>query len=137
MKVSAMFPSRYVSGKHLAGPALVEVINVKAERMRAGPDKPEDDAYVMSFRQIAGPAITGAECKGGVFALVLRGGLATDLAGVLGDDTDGWRNHRAVIYPQPMTVAGKNVIAMKARAPKPAPLPSQAATTEGQQAPTP
>lgn len=129
MKVTEMFPARYVKGEHLQKSRLVEIHGVETTELRAGPNKPAERAYLMWFvdvsngnaTRIQGVAYTPP--KG--HSLVLRGPLAKQIAGVLGtEETDEWTGKRVVLYPEQATVAGRPMLIIRARAPKAAPTPA-------------
>jgi hypothetical protein len=48
--------------------------------------------------------------------VILTRPLALQLAGVLGDDTAAWQNQQITLYPEPMNVAGRSCVAIRARA---------------------
>jgi len=105
MKLSKMFPRRYATGADFDGKAFtLTVSKVTSEKMRPQPNAPEIDKWVIYFN----------ETQKGV---VLNRTLAYQIAEILGsDDTDHWTGQKITLYPQPMTVAGKKVSAIRARA---------------------
>lgn len=105
MKLSKMFPRRYATGADFGGKAFtLTVAKVSSEKMRPQPNAPETDKWVIYFK----------ETQKGV---VLNRTLAYQIAEILGsDDTDHWTGQKITLYPQPMTVAGKKVNAIRARA---------------------
>lgn len=124
MKLSTMFPARYVTGKVLTKPILAEIAGVEKARLRPAPDKPESDAFVMWVRSIdpsgVDVPIQGVEfVRGRGYRAVLRGTLAEKIAQIVGsDETDEWPGKRVVLFGEPTTVAGRDLIALRARAPK-------------------
>ena len=106
MKLSDMFPRKYASGEDLGGkPATLTVSTVRTEKMRPQAGAPEVQKYVVYFQ--------GAD-KG----VILSRTLAYQIADATGsDDTADWTGKRITLYPQPMTVAGKRRIAIRARKP--------------------
>ncbi len=107
MKLSQMFPRRYATGEDLQGkPITLTIASITSEKMHPQANAPEVEKWVMYFK----------EAKKGV---VLNRPLAYQIAEFLGsEDTDGWVGKSITIYPQPMTVAGKKVTAIRARAAK-------------------
>lgn len=107
MKLSQMFPKRYATGEDLQGKAVTLTISkVSAEKMHPQPNAPEVERFVVYFK----------EAKKGI---ILSRTLAYQFAEILSsEDTDDWLGKSITIYPQPMTVAGKRVTAIRARAAK-------------------
>ena len=105
MKLTEMFPKRFATGEDLQGKAVtLTVQGVNSEKMRPQRNAPEVDRWVLYFK----------ETKKGV---ILSRTLAYQIASILGsDDTDRWIGKRIMLYPQPMNVAGKQVVAIRARA---------------------
>lgn len=105
MKVSEMFPSKYVTGEGLQGKAYtVTIARVTAERMRPNPASPEVQKFVLYT----------VEGKKGI---VLSHTLADQITRITGsEDTDEWAGKKITIYPEPVTVAGVDRIAIRARA---------------------
>lgn len=138
MQVKDMFPSRYLRGQDMSKPILVELRSVEKTELRAGPDKPAEPAYLLFFENVS----TGKPepIRGLVHdprkghALVLRRELAEQIMyHTATNDTAEWRGKRVVLYPDPRTVARRNIVSICARAQKqgngsppeapPAPLP--------------
>jgi hypothetical protein len=107
MKLTEMFPKRFATGEDLQGKAVtLTVQGVNSEKMHPQRNAPEVDRWVLYFK----------ETKKGV---ILSRTLAYQIAGILGsDDTEQWIGKRIMLYPQPMNVAGKQVVAIRARAAK-------------------
>ena len=105
MKVSDMFPRRWLSGEDLQGKAWrLRIKDVGKEEMRPNPGAPPVEKFVVYF--------DGAQ-KG----VILNRTLAYEIAQVLGtEDTGEWTGKEITIYPQPMTVAGKHRVGIRARA---------------------
>lgn len=123
MKLSTMFLANYLSGKVLTKPILAEIVKIESARLRPVPDKPEVDTFVMIVRNVDvnghDVPLLGVERINGGYRVVLRQSLAEQIAGILGaDDTDDWKGGRVVLYGEPTRVAGKDLIALRARAPK-------------------
>jgi hypothetical protein len=131
MQVKDMFPVRYLRGQDMTKPILVELRSVELTELRAGPDKPAEPAYVLYFEDVssgsAQPMRGLMHTRGKGHALVLRRALADEIMQATGvTDTDEWRGKRVVIFPEQRLVARRNVVSIRARAPK-----------ASQQAPTP
>lgn len=107
MKLSLMFPRRYATGEDLQGKAItLTIASITLEKMHPQSNAPEVEKWVMYFK----------EAKKGV---VLNRTMAYQIGEFLGsEETDDWVGKSITIYPQPMTVAGKKVIAIRARAAK-------------------
>jgi hypothetical protein len=104
MKISELYPKKYANGEDLKGQAFTLVVNkVSMETMHPQPGSPAATKPVIYFEQTQ---------KG----IILGPALARQIAGLLGDDTDTWKGKKVTIFPQPMRVAGRDVIAIRARA---------------------
>jgi hypothetical protein len=102
MNVNEMFPSKYMKGSDLKGPTTVTILEVKPERI-----------YKPGEGQITGYILF---CEKASKGIVLTKPLAMSIAAALGEqDTDNWHGRQVVLYPQPMTVAGRNLVAIRAR----------------------
>jgi len=106
MKLSDMFPTAYITGVDLKGKAYKATIaKVEAEEMRPVRGGPPETKYVMYFEH----------SKKGV---ILSRTLANQIAAIVGsDETRDWVGKRIAIFPEPMTVAGKERIGIRARKP--------------------
>jgi len=115
MKLSDMYPRRYATGEDLQGKAITLTIEkISREKMHPQPNSPEVEKWVAYFK----------EARKGV---VLNRTVAYQIAEFLGsEETDDWTGKRITLYPQPMTVAGRKVTAIRARAAKSAPVLSEA-----------
>ena len=104
MKLDEMFPSRYVSGNDLQGRAVtVTIARVQTESMRPNPKSPELQKFVLY----------SVEGKKGV---VLSKTLASQIAQALeSDESDDWTGKQVTLFPKPMTVAGVQRVAIRAR----------------------
>jgi hypothetical protein len=104
MKVDEMFPKRYASGADLNGKAVVVVLDkVQSEQMRTTGTAPE-----LKFVLYV---------AGGKRGIVLSRTLAYQIAEAVDEpDVDKWPGKRITLYPEPMNVAGKPRIAIRARA---------------------
>lgn len=125
MKVKEMFPRKYATGQDLNGKAAtLTIARLSAEKMRPGPGAPEESKWVLYFEN----------AKKGV---ILNRTLANQIAEALGsDDTDEWPGLPITLYPEAMNVAGKARIAIRARAPEPAPASPSAGEKQPQVIPT-
>jgi len=108
MKLSQMFPRRFATGEDLQGrPVTLTITKVAQEKMRPQPNAPEGERWVIYFK----------EAQKGV---ILSRTLAYQIGEAVGDEeTDHWIGKRVTLYPQPMTVAGKRVTAIRARSADP------------------
>jgi len=111
MKLAQMFPRRYATGEDLKGKAItLTIVKINSEKMHPQPNAPEVEKWVAYFK----------EAKKGV---VLNRTLAHQVAEIMNsEETDDWTSKRITLYPQPMSVAGKQVTAIRARAAKEAPV---------------
>ena len=105
MKVDEIFPRKYATGADLQDKAVAVVIEkAQPEKMRPSPGAPEDQKWVLYV-------------AGGRKGIVICRTLARQIAEAVGEqDTDRWPGKRVTIYPEPMMVAGKQRIAIRARA---------------------
>jgi hypothetical protein len=110
MKLVEMYPRRYATGEDLQGKAItLTIVKITREKMHPQPNSPEVEKWVLYFK----------EAKKGV---VLNRTLAYQLAEILdSEETDDWLGKSITLYPQPMSVAGRKVTAIRARAAKSAP----------------
>ena len=106
MKIDQRFPRKYATGADLQGKAAtLTIARMQPEQMRPGPGAPTQTKYVIYF----------SEAQKGV---ILNRTLANQIADITGSqDTDDWAGQRVTLYPQPMKVAGKDRIAIRARRP--------------------
>lgn len=107
MKLSQMFPKRYATGEDLQGKAVtLTIAKVNSEKMHPQPNAPEVERWVAYFK----------EARKGV---ILSRTLAYQIAEILGsEDTEEWISKSITLFPQPMNVAGRPVVAIRARAAK-------------------
>lgn len=107
MKLDTMFPRKYATGEDLQGKAVtLEIARITSEQMRPGGAAPQTK-FVVYF-------------KGAGKGVILSRTLAYNIAEALGsEDTDAWIGQRITLYPEPLTVAGKARIAIRARAAAP------------------
>lgn len=105
MKVGEMFPSKYLKGSDLTGPVTVTIAGIeKAELYRPGEGK--TTAWVLY-------------CERASKGIILSRPLAAGIAQALGsDETNDWPGRQIVLYPQPMRVGGRDLVAIRARAAK-------------------
>lgn len=105
MKLDEMFPRRYASGADLDGKNVTLTIDsVRAERMRPRANAAEETNYVVYF--------VGAK-KGVVLSKTLSNQIDDAVGGQR--DTDNWKGKQVTLYPQPLTVAGKDRVAIRAQ----------------------
>lgn len=103
MKVNDMFPSRFLRGADLSAPVTVTIARVVTERMYK-PGAGEVDGYVLY-------------CEKASKGIVLSKGLALTIAQALGaEDTDQWTGRAVILFPQPMRVGGRDLVAIRAKA---------------------
>jgi hypothetical protein len=104
MKITEMFPSKYVKGEDLGGQAFtVTIAGVAAEKMRPSQASPEVEKYVLYTTE-------------GKKGIILSKTLAQQIARIVAsDDTDQWTGKKIKIYPEPQTVAGVPRVAIRAR----------------------
>jgi len=103
MKLDQMYPRKYATGADLKAPVTVTIKIVQSEQMRPNPKAPEETKYVLYTH----------ESPRGV---ILSRTLAEQIAAAIGsDDTDQWPGKQIVLFPVPMQVAGRSVVAIRAR----------------------
>lgn len=104
MKITEMFPSRYVRGVDLQGKSVtVTVAKIQLEKMRPNPQSPEIQKYVLYT----------AEGKKGI---VLSKTLANQIANTVGsEETDEWEGKKVTLIPVSVSVAGVQRVAIRAR----------------------
>lgn len=113
MDVNQMFPSKYLKGAELTGPVTVTIANIRKEQSYK-PGEGQSEIFVMY-------------CERATRGVVLTKPLAFSIAQALGEpETEKWSGRAVTLYPQPMTVAGRNLIAIRAR-----PAITQPAGTNG------
>jgi len=104
MKIDKMFPRKYATGSDLERPVTLSIARVQSEKMRPNPQSPEMNKWVVYFQ--------GAQ-KG----VVLSRTLAEQISlAVSSDETDDWIGNQVTLYPHNVMVAGKQRIAIRARA---------------------
>ena len=106
MKIDDIFPRKYATGEDLNGkPVTLVIARVVAEQMRPAPGAQPQEKYVVYFEQAQ---------KG----VILSRTLASQIVESTGqDDTDRWVGKRVTLYPLPMRVAGRDVVAIRASKP--------------------
>lgn len=110
MDVNQMFPSKYVKGDQLAGPVTVTIASIRQEQSYK-PGQGQVDIFVLW-------------CQGAKRGIVLSRPLALSIAEALSEpDVDKWPGQAITIYPQPMRVAGRDLVAIRARAAAAQPTP--------------
>lgn len=101
MKVSEAFPSKYLSAPDLNGQNVrVTMTNVEIEKIG------EDKKPVLYFR---------GKSKG----LALNKTNSKTIAEVYGDETDDWSGQELILFPIVTEYQGKQVDAIRVRAPQP------------------
>lgn len=111
MDINQMFPSKYLKGSELPGPVTVTIANIRKERTYK-PGEGQTDIYVLI-------------CEKATRGVVLTKPLAFSIAEALGEpDTDKWTGRAVTLYPQAMTIAGRAITAIRARATIPQPAGS-------------
>jgi hypothetical protein len=138
VKVGEMFPDNYLKGPAIVGqPVLALIVSVISVKLRSGPDKPEEPAFVLFFENISPKTDkpqripTLAYKPGFGHQLVLRRELADEIARAIGaGDTDEWGGKRVVLFAgESKRVSGRTVTPLHARAPKAAPAAQPQTTT--------
>lgn len=138
MKLSEMFPNRFLRGQDMTNPLLIVIRGVELVKVRAGAGKPEEAKWVLRFdlaKSDKNPKeLPGTQRPPEGYGLVLRKTLANEISLALStDDSDKWIAGKVVIFPLTENVMKRDVIAIHARAPKhtaeqPAPEPTQEAS---------
>ena len=100
MKISELYPRRFARGSDLKGPATVTIKEISQEELH--PAGRPVKKFVLWF----------TETPHGV---ILTRPLAIQLAEILGDDTISWKDQKITLYPEPMNVAGRPCVAIRAR----------------------
>ena len=102
MKISTIFPSKYVAAEDLNGkPITLTITNVKLEEMQSHDNSKVSKPVVYFERATKG--------------FVLNRTNATIIADLYGDETDGWTGKRITIYPTRVKAFGKEVAAIRVR----------------------
>lgn len=100
MKVSDMFPSKYVKGADLSGPVTLTIKTVRPETLQGNKKK-----YVAYFEK----AVKG---------LILNKTNAYKIAEIVGDpDSDNWAGHRVTLYPTTVTAFNEQHRVIRIRKP--------------------
>jgi len=100
MKISELYPRRFARGSDLKCPATVTIKEITQEELH--PAGRPVKKFVLWFD----------ETPRGV---ILTRPLALQLAEFLGDDTASWKDQKITLYPEPMNVAGRPCVAIRAR----------------------
>jgi len=104
MKVDDIFPRRFANGGDLQGKARAVVIDRAQQEKVYTPGASDERKWILYV-------------AGGHKGIVLSRTLALQIAEATGEqDIDKWPGQRITLYPEPMTVAGKPRIAIRARA---------------------
>ena len=106
MKLNAMFPRKFATGEDLNGQSVtVTVKSMSMEKLSPHPGQPPMDRFVLYFSET-------------VKGVILSRTLAEQIASILqSDDTDQWVGKKVTLFPQPLNVAGKSRIAIRAKKP--------------------
>lgn len=106
MLISEMFPSKYAKGEDLAGKSITLIIDhIRQEEMHPQPNAPAVKKFVLYF-------------KNAQRGIILSRTLAEQIAEILGSlDSDQWIGGKITIFSQPLKVAGKSRLAIRAKAP--------------------
>ena len=103
MNIEEMFPSRFLRGSDLSGPVTVVIAEVRQERVYSRWEG-ERDVFVLY-------------CEKARRGVVLSKPLALSIAQALGEnETERWSGRTISLYPQPMKVAGRELVVIRARA---------------------
>lgn len=103
MRVGDMFPSKFLRGCDLDGPKLVTIQRIATESVYR-PKEGETSAFVLYVQH-------------GSKGIILSKALAESIAQAIGEnETEVWPGRKFVLYPQPMRVGGRDVVALRARA---------------------
>jgi hypothetical protein len=100
MKISELYPRRFARGSDLNGPATVTIKEITQEELHP------------AGRPVKKFVIWFTETPRGV---ILTRPLALQLAEILGDDTAFWKDQKITLYPEPMNVAGRPCVGIRAR----------------------
>jgi len=107
--INDLFPSKYLKGSELRGPVTVTIQRISPESMYK-PGSGNTTGYVVYFEKAT---------KGVVLSRPLGLSIAQALGGE--SNTDKWPGKAITLYPQPMTVAGRDIVAVRARPAQPKP----------------
>ncbi len=127
MQTIDMFPAKYLKGEQIKGrPVLARLREVVEEKLRSGPDKPAEPAYVLYFVSIKDPTtgeiapVRGLALHQKGHALVLRRDLADEIMRATNTtDTDQWPSKIVVFFAgEPKKTAGRTSTPLHARAVK-------------------
>jgi hypothetical protein len=135
MKVSEMFPARFMRGQDLPAPILAQITAIEREEVHPRPGVTEQK-YVVRFERMDPrtakpvPMPNVARAKNG-YGVILRKALAQQIAAALGsDETDEWVGKRVVLESAQTRAAGKDVLTVAARAPKTKPAGESTPSSE-------
>jgi len=109
VKVNELFPKKYACGADLQGKAVTMTIaRIEIIMMRPHPQAKQERKGVVYFEGAQKSVILSSRA------------MADQIAEIAGtDEMNAWPGTRITLYPEPMTVAGKARIAIRARAPLP------------------
>jgi len=104
MKLSDVFPKKYLQGQDLQGKAYkLTIAGVTLEEMRPSPKARPEKKPVLHFKETDKGLIFGRQ-------------VGYDIAQIVGsEDCDDWTGHKITVFPVPMTVAGKARVAVRVR----------------------
>jgi hypothetical protein len=135
MKVSEMFPARFMRGQDLPAPILAQITAIDHEEVHPRPGVTEQK-FVLRFERIdprtgkPAPMPNVARTREG-YGVILRKALAQQIAAALGsDETDVWVGKRVVMESAQTRAAGRDVLTIAARAPKAKPAGESAQSSE-------
>jgi hypothetical protein len=87
MKLSEMYPSRFVRGQDLSAAILVEITGIERDQVHPKPGVTETK-YVLRFNAIKPASLANVERAKTGYGVILRKTLADQVAGILGSDGD-------------------------------------------------
>lgn len=103
MRVDQAFPSKYLKGEQLSGPVDVTIQTVRQEKAYL-PGEGQKPVWVLYV-------VHGSK------GVILNKGLANGIAQVLSEpEMDNWPGKRVQLYPEQMTVGGRQIVTIRARA---------------------
>jgi hypothetical protein len=115
MKMTELYPSRFLSADDLDGEVPVTIASIKFEKMKDN-DGNEQDKPVLFFLKTE---------KG----LVLNKTNAKRIAEIHGDETDGWIGKKITLYQESVTAFGETKWAIRV---KPVPPPAKSGALKAQ-----
>ena len=107
MNLNDMYPRKYASGSDLDHPVTLVIDHITTEVMRPNPKAKPEPKFVIYFQKAT---------KGVILSPTLAMQICTAIGADPSDSVSTWTGKRVTLYPQPMTVAGVDRIAIRARA---------------------